>query len=361
MTGHTRKVLWASLADERPNREYHWLSLMPRTRVTVAGGPPPSGDVDWVERGYRRPVKRFTEAVALAWMRDVDTIDARYDWVASLELCSLVTAQMSRWAERTGTRQAVVLWANDPELMFYALPPYKQAYQRARRADLFLSFIQAGYDHCLALGLPEERCAVVRPGVDTALFRPPAAPPDQPVVTFISPLVPKKGLRLVLAAFEHVRRVVPEARLQVMGRGPDASLARAAEQATRGQVRYLGAGDVERVADVLRGTTVFTTAPRASHRWNEQYGLAYLEAMATGVPVVTTICGSNHEAVVAPNIRVPDDPEALAEGIIAMLADSTMRAEVSAFNRSHVLAHHDMVTQAQRMGEVFARFEAGTG
>lgn len=351
-----RRLLWGSLADERPNREYHWLSLMPDTRVTVAGGSPPSGDVDWVERAYRRPIKRFTEAAALAWMRDVETIDARYDWVASLELCSLVTAQMSSWAERTGTKQAVVLWANDPELMFYSLPPYRQAYHRARRADLFLSFIQAGYDHCLALGLPEERCAVVLPGVDTALFQP-STPPAEPVISFISPLVPKKGLRLVLEAFEHVRRVVPEAVLQVMGRGPDSTMALAAQEATGGRVRYLGSGDVRRVAEVLSGTTVFTTAPRASHRWNEQYGLAYLEAMAAGVPVVTTICGSNHEAVVPPNIRVPDDAEALAEGLVSMLVDPARRAEVSAFNRAHVVAKHDMVTQARRMGEVFTEFE----
>lgn len=358
MTTATRRLLWASLADERPNREYHWLSLMPRTRVTVAGGPPPSGDVDWLERGYRRPIARFTEAVALAWMRGTESIPADYDWVASLELCSLVTAQMSSWARETRTKQAVVLWANDPELMFYSLPPYRQAYHRARRADLFLSFIQAGYDHCLALGLPEERCAVVLPGVDTELFRPPAAPPAEPIVSFISPLVPKKGVRLVLEAFEHVRRAVPEARLQVMGRGPDADLVQRAAATSKSQVTYLGSGDVARVAEVLQGTRVFTTAPRASHRWNEQYGLAYLEAMSSGVPVVTTICGSNHEAVVPPNIRVPDDAEALAEGIVRMLTDSARWTAVSEFNRAHVLANHDMRTQAVRMSEVFDRFEA---
>jgi glycosyltransferase involved in cell wall biosynthesis len=356
MSDVRRRLLWASLADERPNREYHWLSQMPGTRVTVAGGPPPSGGVDWIERGYRRPVRRFTEAVALAWIRDLQTIEPVYDWCASLELCSLVTAQVSGWAERTGTKQAVVIWANDPELMFYSLPPYKQAYHRARRADLFLNFVQAGYDHCLALGLPEERCAVVLPGVDTDLFRPPPEPPEQPVISFISPLVPKKGVRLVLDAFALVRRVVPEARLQVMGRGSDEALVRQAAESSGGAVRYLGVGDIHRVAQVLQETTVFTTAPRASHRWNEQYGLAYLEAMATGVPVVTTICGTNHEAVVPPNVRVPDDAEALAEGLLTML-DPAHRATVSAFNRAHVLANHDMLTQAAAMGRVFDRFE----
>lgn len=358
MSNHQRRLLWASLADERPNREYHWLSLMPNTRVTVAGGAPPSGDVDWIPRGYRRPIRRFREAVAVAWMDDVLSIPPEFDWAASLELCSLVTAQVSSWADRTHTRQAVVIWANDPELMFYHLPPYKQAYERARRADLFLSFIQAGYDHCLALGLPAERCAVVLPGVDTKRLTPAEQPVQEPIVSFISPLVPKKGLGLVLDAFHLVRRQVPEAQLQVMGSGPDERLARAAEAESDGAVRYLGSGDLDRVAEVLRGTAVFTTAPAASHRWNEQYGLAYLEAMACGVPVVTTICGTNHEAVVPPNVRVPHDPEALAAEVVRFLQDPALRADVSRFNRAHVLANHDMVTQAGKMADVFAAFEA---
>jgi hypothetical protein len=48
--------------------------------------------------------------------------------------------------------------------------------------------------------------------------------------------------------------------------------------------------------------------PRPLH---EQFGLACLGAMASWLPVVTTACGSNHEAVRPPNLRVADDAEAL--------------------------------------------------
>ena len=354
-----RRLLWASLADERPNREFHWLSLMPDTRVTVVGGRPPSGDVDWIERPYRRPVRRFTEAVALAWLRDLDSVDGDpFDWAASLELCSLVTAQVGRWSRRNRVRQCVIIWANDPELMFYRLPPYREATRIARDSDLFLSFVRSGYDHCLALGLPEERCAWVLPGVDTQVLHPPAEPVAEPVISFISGLAPKKGLALVIEAFEDVvlpRR--PDAVLQVMGHGPDERLVHALAERRPHSVRYLGGGGLTDVADALRGTAVFTTAPWAQRRWNEQYGLAYLEAMACGVPVVTTISGTNHEAVRPPNVRVPHDPEALGEALLRFLDDDALRARVGRENRETVLRDHDMLTQCRRMGEVFTTHE----
>src|SRR6266508_2739512 len=134
----------------------------------------------------------------------------------------------------------------------------------------------------------------------------------EPVALFVSPLATNKGIDRVLEAHRLVRRQLPEARLEVLGRGPlEGQVRREAERPGSG-VTFLGAGDRGRVASALRRAAVFVTAPRPTPVWNEQFGLAYIEAMASGLPVVTTVCGSNHEAVREPNLRVPDDAEALA-------------------------------------------------
>ncbi len=52
--------------------------------------------------------------------------------------------------------------------------------------------------------------------------------------------------------------------------------------------------------------------------------------MACGLPVVTTVCGTNHEIVVPPNERVVDDAGALAEALLGLLADPARRAAVGA-------------------------------
>ena len=108
----------------------------------------------------------------------------------------------------------------------------------------------------------------------------------------------------------------------------------------------------------MRSAAVFTTAPRPTWKWTEQLGLAYLEALACGLPVVTTRCGTNDEAVQPPNRLVEDSAEALADSLLHFLRDPGLRADVGRANRQHALTHHDLPTQCVAMGQAFAEVES---
>ncbi len=357
-----RRMLWVSLPDQRPRRELYWMTRMPGTDVTALAAQEPAGDLTWIPSGYRRPITRFIEAGALAWVKGLGRQEpAAYDWVATLELCSLVTGQASRW-RRTGTGkgplQAVITWENLADQPLYRIPPYRQALDSCHGADLLLCMVDAARDHLLANGFDEDQIEVVKPGVDTRVFRPAHEPVAEPRVFFASPLAPNKGIDRVLDAMRIVRRTVPEATLTVAGNGPLRPLVeRAAADPARG-VRLCGQLDTEGVAAQMRDAALFCTAPRPTWKWTEQLGLAYLEAQASGLPVVTTRCGTNDEAVHPPNLLVDDDAEALAEGLLTFLQDEAGRRDAGAANRARMLAEHDLVTQCMRMGEAFAAVEA---
>lgn len=324
------ELLWLALPESRPGRELAWLAGAPGMSVTAVGEAPTGDDVGWISRPYRRLSRRFVEAGALAWFRDLGSLRPRsdVDWVASLELCALVSGQAAPLARRLGARQLILTWGNDARNPLYRLPPYRQALARSRHADLIVCLIEAARHHCLELGFRPEQLAVVLPPVDTERFHPPAAPVEEPVAAFISPLAPNKGIDRVLDAWPAVRRRVPDARLVVAGRGPLEGLVRE-RAAADPSVEHVGALSGDAVADLLRRVSVFVTAPRPTRVWNEQFGLAYVEAMASGIPVVTTVCGTNHEAVLPPSIRVADEAGALADGLVHFLADPALRRRIA--------------------------------
>lgn len=369
----TRRLLWVSLPDQRARRELYWMSRMPQTKVTALASQQPVGEITWVPSGYRRPIKRFIEAGALAWVKGLENQDpAQYDWVTSLELCSLVTGQAARWRDRQGGRaglrtaarrplQAVITWENLPNQPLYKIPPYRQAVRASRNADLWLCMVHAAREHLLENGFDEDRIRVVKPGVDTDLFTPALETTEsirEPIVVFTSPLAANKGIDRVLEAMCLVRRELPSARLVVAGNGPLREVVQAEARVHPGNVELCGQLDAAGVAGLLASAAVFCTAPRATWKWTEQLGLAYLEAQSCGLPVVTTRCGTNDEAVHAPNLLVEDNAQHLADGLLHFLTDPALAAQVGAANRARMLAEHDLSTQCAAMGEAFASIEA---
>lgn len=338
---------------------------MPGTTVTEVGSPrthTESSGIRHIDLPTRRPVRRFVEAGAFGWTRGIRDLDpGGVDWVASLELCALVTGQLARWAARHHVRQAVVTWENLAHQPLYRIPPYRQATRSALGADLMVCPIEAARDHLLELGFPDDRIAVVPPGVPLDVFRPAedvGVERDPDRVVFVSPLAENKGVDRVLEAFDIVRRTRPGTVLHVAGRGPLERLVRERAAAPGAGITYHGSLDRVGVARLMAGSAVFATAPRPTWKWNEQFGLVYLEAMACGLPVVTTACGTNHEAVRPPNARTADRARSLADALEAFLEDPVLAAEVGRHNRRVVEEHHDLDQQVQRLEEAFRYAEA---
>lgn len=195
----------------------------------------------------------------------------------------------------------------------------------ARRADRVICITDAlARFHRVRVGLPATKLTVVHYGLD-ALPEPwaggaagPNLPEDARILLAVSRLTAQKGLDVALHALAAVRRDHPTAVLVVLGEGPEReSLAvLAAKLGIADAVHLPGrVGDVGgwyRRADVLVHPA----------RW-EGFGLALLEAMLAGLPVVASRVSSIPEIVVdgVTGLLVPpDDPQALAAAV-----DRTLR------------------------------------
>jgi N-acetyl-alpha-D-glucosaminyl L-malate synthase BshA len=148
--------------------------------------------------------------------------------------------------------------------------------------------------------VPASRVDVIPNFVDTKVWRPnrepchrsKLAPEGQKIVMHVSNFRPVKRLQDVIEVFARIKREV-DARLVLVGDGPERprALKRAADLGLRDDVLFLGRhGSVE---EILSCADLFLLPSES-----ESFGLAALEAMACGAPVVASRAGGLPEVVV---------------------------------------------------------------
>lgn len=176
---------------------------------------------------------------------------------------------------------------------------------------------------------------------------------EGPVAGCVTALRPEKGVDVFLRAAPDVLSCLPQARLAVIGNGAlrERLQRQAGALGLNGRLRFLDYRGPS--ARQLRSLAVFVhSAPRY-----EPFGIALVEAMACGVPQVTTAVGGASEVVSDGATGLfcrPGDPADLAAQIVRLLGDSDLRARMSAASRER---HRRRFTPDRMVAETATVFD----
>ena len=171
------------------------------------------------------------------------------------------------------------------------------------RADAVVVPSQAAADRLRELNVPADTSYVVGHVVREFAERSIA---DKGTYAFVaSRLAPEKGIEVAIEACR-----IAGVELVVAGDGP--------HPLPRDQARFVGRVDRAEL-ERLRAGAALAIVPSRSH---ETYGLAAVEAMAAGVPVVASRIGALAAIVDADGLVPPNDPHALAEAIKRRFGDT---------------------------------------
>jgi N-acetyl-alpha-D-glucosaminyl L-malate synthase BshA len=165
--------------------------------------------------------------------------------------------------------------------------------------------------------------------VDTNQYRPGGASPfarglareGEPLIVHLSNFRPVKRIADVLAIFDAIRREIP-ARLLLIGDGPERSLAERLARKGGFEDRTTFLGNVATVETILPAARLMLLPSDA-----ESFGLAALEAMACGVPVIGTAAGGLPEVVEDGRcgyLRPVGDVGAMAQAALGLLRDASL-------------------------------------
>ncbi|MFF8385489.1 glycosyltransferase family 4 protein [Streptomyces kanasensis] len=196
------------------------------------------------------------------------------------------------------------------------------------------------------------RMVQLTPGVDEKTFHPDSGGAalrarlglaDRPVVVCVSRLVPRKGQDTLVRAMPAVLAAVPDAVLLVVGGGPyeDELRRLARESGVAGSVRFTGSVPWEELPAHYGAGDVFAM-PCRTRRGGldvEGLGIVYLEASATGLPVVAGDSGGAPDAVLDGEtgwVVRGGSPQDAAERIVPLLQDPDLRRRMGERGRAWV-------------------------
>jgi len=209
------------------------------------------------------------------------------------------------------------------------------------RCDGYVAISPALAEKYREAGLPPHKLRLVPQGVDVRQFRPAedreavrvalGLPKDGPLLMFVGSLIHRKGIDLVLGAWQRIHAVRRDAHLVLVGQNRFPHDARA-EEFLDGLRAVLPTGAGRHVHELGLRSDVHELLPAAdlfvfpSRR--EGFGTVMIEAMACGLPCIVaeqpgiTDFIFGHEG--GGGVVVPHDDQAIADAALAVLSNSSL-------------------------------------
>lgn len=179
---------------------------------------------------------------------------------------------------------------------------------------------------------------------------------SRPVIGFVGQIVPRKGVLTLITSMASIVKRVPNALLVVVGCPPpdETEYEKECRRLTealglRDHVRFMGYR--RDVPAFMRTFDVFALPTRS-----EPFGKVVIEAMAGGAPVVASHVGGIPEIVTSRELGTlvaPDDPAALADAVLALVADSTRRKGIAAHAAASVHARFTMTAMLEQIQSLY--------
>lgn len=285
-----------------------------------------------------------------------------FDLIHSWELFTDWSAEAVAAHERYGIPLVITVWDLIPFNMEQTAERRAIKQRVAAAANRFIVYTERSRMTLELEGIARDRISLVPPGVDTDLFSPaPRARSDDAFeILFVGWLVPRKGIDFLLLALKQLlcdpelrgRRI----RLRIVGSGAgrDRVERLIARLGIQEACTFSGAVPYAMMPDIFRNADVFVLPSIATDEWQEQFGMALIEAMACGKPAIATLSGAIEEiAGDAALLCQPNDFHALHRNLRSLILEPERGAALGMAARARVLECFDLGDHARALSDVY--------
>lgn len=350
----------------RPCYEFGWLAKLDAQKikfidVDFSSYPKEPGEkIEYCQVGYsenRLFKNRFHSSARMLKYNNFEKHLKDVDVVIVLEVFSSLSHQFVEYCKNNNKKCVVIVYeliARHP-LNFLPTHYFNRKYS-IRNADHFVCVSNKAKESLLRLGAKDERVSVVYPGIDMAIFGLVAQKEPSKNILFVGGLKEHKGIDLFLRLADELM-LDGSTGMGVVGDGPFSKMVQ--EYADKyDNFIYYGRVANSSLPDIFCKYGVYLMPCREMSRFGikitaEQFGFSFVEAMASGLAVITTECGAIPEIVTNNNIVVKqDDYESLRSETRDLLLVQDRIARIGRENIEIARERYDVGEQAKALFDV---------
>lgn len=280
--------------------------------------------------------------------------------------------QCARVRKGSNKKMVLTVWENIP---FQSVRTFKgitnnEAIVRyvQENTDVFIAVTDRARAALMIEGVADERIRVIPAGVDTLRFKPKSPDPamreklgfgdDNIGVLFMGRLEREKGVYDLLYA---ARLLALDAdmegvKIAMVGSGPEKErLVRLARELKVDRiVNLIGSLPYDETPMAYNAADVFILPSIPVHFWQEQFGMVLIEAMSSGLPVISTLSGSIPEVIGENGILIPpNDPLSIYNEMKRLVTDESARNKYSRLGRERALQIFDVKIISKKIEAVY--------
>lgn len=165
---------------------------------------------------------------------------------------------------------------------------------------------------------------------------------NDPRLIFVGRLVEKKGVEYIIRAMPKIIKSFPACSLKIVGDGPEKHKLQGLSKAPNGSnnINFLGSISHNKIPELLSASDIFVgPSIVAKNQDTEGFGIVFIEAMASGLPIITTAVGGITD-IIKDNkngliVKVKNE-QAIANAVIKLLGDELLRGRLGQAGRKTV-------------------------
>jgi|TARA_B100001971_G_C18265198_1_gene591447 glycosyltransferase involved in cell wall biosynthesis len=301
---------------------------------------------------FRKPYS----TTSLIQLGNLESALKNVEIISCIEFISFISAQCAKISKKSHKKLVVSVFETLTSI--HKVPIYKWNVKSVlSTANLFIAYSKRSVDYLRYLSVDEDKIRMIYLGIDLEKFNPQLAKrSDEKLrVLFVGAYARQKGLSILLPAFARLCKKVPDCELWLVisQGGEDEGLVR--EYSKKFPIKIFHNLKYDELPKIYASCDIFCLPSLDWKKWGmklweEQFGFVLIEAMASGLPIVGSDCGSIPEIIGPSNPTViQGSQDKLFLALLKMALDENFRKRLSKLNRSRSEHFFDIIKQRQKL------------